>query len=77
LSAWYQDSAVGGELSVLCPLLSGCRFWWDILTVLPWDWIVLSAMGLMGSASAQARFLSLLGLLKLVRGGVQTGEGGV
>ncbi|KAF6250783.1 hypothetical protein COO60DRAFT_1567426 [Scenedesmus sp. NREL 46B-D3] len=35
--------------------------------ILPWDWIVLSGTGLLGSESVRARFVSLLGLLKLGR----------
>ncbi|GBF99143.1 potassium channel [Raphidocelis subcapitata] len=43
------------------------RLWWDLLTTLPWDAIVLAGAGLMGSESAKARYIALLGLLKLGR----------
>jgi hypothetical protein len=51
------------------------RFWWDVLTTLPWDAIVLAGLGLVGSEGAKARYIALLGLLKLVggRGGVLAG----
>jgi hypothetical protein len=51
------------------------RLWWDLLTTLPWDAIVLAGAGLAGSQGPAARYISLLGLLKLVRVGRGGGWG--
>ena len=43
------------------------RLWWDLLTTLPYDDIVLAGLGLRGQDTVLARYIGLLGLLKLVR----------
>lgn len=50
-------------LRVCCLLFAGCC----VPTTTHTHRIVLSALGLLGSNTAKARFVSLLGLLKLVR----------
>lgn len=42
------------------------RLWLDILTTLPFEWLVLTATGVSG-ASTTGRYISLLSLLKLGR----------
>eukprot|EP00878_Enallax_costatus_P040958 GHUV01047379.1.p1 GENE.GHUV01047379.1~~GHUV01047379.1.p1 ORF type:complete len:174 (+),score=48.69 GHUV01047379.1:725-1246(+) len=69
--ARYEKGVLIGDRKTLIRIYMKFRFWWDLLTVFPWDWIVLSAHGLLGSSSPKARFVSLLGLLKLVRGGLR------
>jgi hypothetical protein len=39
----------------------------DLLTTIPFDWIVLGAMGLQQSSSTQAWYISLLRLLRIGR----------
>ncbi|WIA21180.1 hypothetical protein OEZ85_005486 [Tetradesmus obliquus] len=65
--ARYERGVLVGNRQQLVATYLRFRFWWDILTVFPWDWIVLSGMGLLGSDTPRARFISLLGLLKLGR----------
>jgi hypothetical protein len=55
-------------LLLLLLLLCYVRLWWDLLTTLPWDDIVLAATGHYHDSQA-ARYIGLLGLLKLVRQG--------
>jgi hypothetical protein len=51
--------------------------YWDLLTTLPWDQIVLAAAGLAGSNSQEARYIGLLSLLRLVSPrGRRRGKGG-
>lgn len=52
-----QDSAV---------CLHRRRLWLDILTTLPWEWMVLSATGV-SAESIMGRYIALLSLLKLGR----------
>jgi hypothetical protein len=59
------------------------RLWVDLATTVPFDWIVLGAMGLQAEKTPTARYISLLRLLRLGRcyrlkkvGGVQNLRGG-
>ncbi len=42
------------------------RFWLDILTTLPWDWMVLTATGVAPN-TIEGRYIALLSLFKLGR----------
>eukprot|EP00775_Hariotina_reticulata_P006155 gene6155-6392_t len=65
--ARYDRGVLVGDRKTLIISYLRFRFWWDCLTVFPWDWIALASAGLMGSDSVTANFLSLLGLFKLGR----------
>lgn len=65
--AYYQDGVLITDPVVIRKTYVSWRFWWDILTTVPFDNIILAAVGLDDQHSRTGMYLALTGLLKLGR----------
>ena len=67
--AYHDDNGVlVAELPLIARRYARCgRLWLDLVTTVPFDWIVLGALGLQSSNSQLAWYVSMLRLLHLGR----------
>ncbi|KAF8054945.1 AKT1 [Scenedesmus sp. PABB004] len=65
--AYYEDGELVTDLPSIARHYARWRLWVDLVTTIPFDWIVLGAMGLQQSNNTTAWYVSLLRLLRLGR----------
>ena len=65
VAVYEGEKLVTGLHDIRQHYLAG-RFWLDLLTTIPIDLLVMAACGLEQSTDPRARYISMLGLLKLV-----------
>eukprot|EP00878_Enallax_costatus_P040712 GHUV01047065.1.p1 GENE.GHUV01047065.1~~GHUV01047065.1.p1 ORF type:complete len:324 (+),score=64.85 GHUV01047065.1:636-1607(+) len=65
--AYYEDGELVTDWRRIAGHYARWRLWVDLATTIPFDWIVLGAMGLQDSNNTTAWYVSLLRLLRLGR----------
>lgn len=65
--AYYEDAMLVVDFPSIAKHYAQTRLVPDLLTTIPFDWIVLGAMGLQQSNSQLAWYISMLRLLRLGR----------